>query len=281
MSSLQIETEINQTSIDKTVKKTSKGKAKTSTKKSEEPVEIIIEESTSLSTSLSKPELVEEPIQISNENEEVDNTSQSEELLNYSCNDYLSKLDQVSDGLSYLNDKYLKDYDITKDFISQVNTKLKKINKFLFNINQTISDHLFKENLSSIKKDTKNSKKPKKQIDKEKCAINIVSDTYPEVLSFMELSDDVSQVSKAQVMQEINSYVKKEKLEKNPDILVEGDNKSFQINGRLSPLFVFIKKQMIERGDLQDESEFPKQLMYTQLMKYLKYCFPVTDKAKK
>ena len=38
---------------------------------------------------------------------------------------------------------------------------------------------------------------------------------------------------------------------------------------------------MIKRGDLGNSDEFPKDLAYTQIMKYLKYCFPETVKDKK
>ena len=133
---------------------------------------------------------------------------------------------------------------------------------------------MLKENLVSLKYKDSKQNKPKKVVNKENLAINKLMTTYPEVLTFLKLEDGV-QVSRALLIQSINSFVKKEKTENNPDIYVKGDNRCFNLIGELKVLFDFIKLRMIERGDLQNESEFPTNISYRQIMKYLKYCFPV------
>jgi len=190
---------------------------------------------------------------------------------------FLEQLDLIVDTLSTILDKNLKEITLTKDFITQLSTKLKKINKFNASLNTNVLDIYTKENLASIKNKDSKQKKPKKIVNKENMAINKGQETFPTVIQFMEISED-SLVSRAQLIQKINSFVRKEKEAKNPDIFVEGDNKLFKLIGPLKVLFEFIKSQMIERGDLQDSSEFPTQISYRDIMKYLKYCFQPTTK---
>ena len=80
------------------------------------------------------------------------------------------------------------------------------------------------------------------------------------------------------MIQHINAFVKKEKTNNNPDIFVEGDNRKFYLIGDLKVLFDFIKNQMILREDLNESNSFENILSYNQIMKYLKYCFPVESK---
>jgi hypothetical protein len=285
------ETELNQTLNKKVKNKNTKPKTKKLEEQLSQNVDQILQKN-EVSEEISNKNEVSEEISDKNEiseeiSEEIsDKNEVSEETSNevseetsvvnsdeqfYDNSEYLSNLDKVLESLTYLNNNKITNYEIDKQFILNVQNKLKKINKLYLVLNEDILTYLFKSNLSCIKKNYKSSKNPKK-IDKDKCPINILSDTYPEVLSFLSLSDN-TKISKALVMQQVNSYVKEEKQNKNPDILVEGDNRSFKIGGKLLPLFEFIKKQMIERNDLLDENLFPKQIMYTQLMKYLKYCF--------
>ena len=69
-------------------------------------------------------------------------------------------------------------------------------------------------------------------------------------------------------------FCKKEKIANNPDIFVQGDNRRFRLIGNLRILFDFIKHKMILRGDLENPEEFPEHISYTDIFKYLKYCFP-------
>jgi hypothetical protein len=140
-----------------------------------------------------------------------------------------------------------------------------------------VMDLMTKENLVSLKNKDLKQNKPKKVINKENLAINKHMITYPEVLKFLKLEED-STVSRAQLIQNINSFVKTEKTNNNPDIYVTGDNRCFNLIGDLKVLFNFIKYKMLERGDLQNESEFPTSISYREIMKYLKYCFPEVKK---
>lgn len=268
----QIETESNQTSQTKATKKTTKSKTSKKSETSEDLAPII-------------EKVQEQVIQLSSnetENEDAVSIAESQSASlseNHDTHEYLQKLEQLELLMKFFVDNSIKNYEHSKEFTTQLSCLWKKITKSFFTVIQSNTEHLFKETISSIKKDTKNSKKIPKKIDKEKCAINIVSDSYSEVLSFMGLEPN-TQISKAQLMQDINAYVKTEKQNGNSEIVVSGDNRSFKLGGKLIPLFVFIKKQMIDRGDIQEDSDFPTQLQYTQLMKYLKYCFPVSDKKK-
>ena len=195
---------------------------------------------------------------------EKDDSSDKEE--------YIKRLDTVIECLSFINDKNLKDINLTKDFFSNVVVKCKKIIKLNTQMTTNTMDLMTKENLVSLKhKDLKQSK-PKKVINKENLAINKQMPTYPEVLKFLKLEDN-STISRAQLIQSINAFVKKEKTDNNPDIYVKGDNRCFNLIGELKVLFDFIKLKMLERGDLENESEFPTNISYRQIMKYLKYCF--------
>ena len=105
--------------------------------------------------------------------------------------------------------------------------------------------------------------------------IEFLKSTYIEVLTFMELQNtEVRKISKCDVLEQINSFVKKEKRSNNPDIFVAGDSRHFRLIGDLKILFDFIKQQMITRGDLENPEEFPEHIAYTDILKYLKYCFP-------
>jgi len=186
--------------------------------------------------------------------------------------EYLKKLDIIVEAFSFINEKNIKDFNLTKDFFSNVSSKHKKINKSNTQLTTNLMDIMLKENLVSLKnKDLKQSK-PKKVINKENLAINKLIITYPEVLKFLKFEDN-AMVSRAQLIQNINAFVKKEKTDNNPDIYVKGDNRCFNLIGELKVLFDFIKLKMLERGDLENESEFPSNISYRQIMKYLKYCF--------
>jgi hypothetical protein len=238
---------------------------------------------------VSEPVHVEQVLQeevIISENDELKTTDVDIDVPEESSSDieYLNNSDIIIEQLNIIENAYkvlgdvnLKNYDVNKDFFAVFTTLQKKINKQHFNFNQSTTDYIVKEQSVVIKKESKSTKKSKKNTDKSKCAINIPHDTYPEILQFMKLSPE-TQISKGNIMQAINAYVKKEKTSKNLDIFVEGDNRSFKIIGELTPLFDFIKSVMIERGDLSEKDDFPTQLTYTGIMKYLAYCFPAYAK---
>jgi len=209
------------------------------------------------------PEDVSDESGDSNDNEEKENLNM--------------QLDLIIETLLLVTDTNLKEITLTKEFVTQLSKKVKDINKLSSKLFTNTLDIYTKENLVSIKNKNSKQKKPKKVVNKENMAINKGQETFPEVLQFMEFEED-SLVSRAQLIQKINSFVRIEKEKKNPDIFVEGDNKLFKLIGPLKHLFEFIRIKMIEREDFVESDEFPMQISYRDIMKYLKYCFHPTLK---
>ena len=264
---------------------TKKPKVSKKTKKSEQTTESINEASSKIEEPI-KEILKTEPVitvqaeEVNEQNDEDENQETSDPEAVYSMNELLQNYDLFLKPLEFISKQNLKNYDVSKDSITQITKVMNKAIKLFANIQISNNDFLTKETASSLKTKDAKAKKPKKVVNKENFAINKENETYKEVLSFMKL-DENTNVSKAQILQEINAFVKKEKTANNPDIFFEGDNRRFNLIGDLKVLFEFIKKQMIKRGDLGNSDEFPKDLAYTQIMKYLKYCFPETVKDKK
>lgn len=210
-----------------------------------------------------------------NEDDNETHEESSDELNNPDI--IIENMNIVENALKILSEVNLKNYYINKNFFGTFTESNKRINKLYSNFNQATMNYLVKAQSIVIKKESKSTKKLNKNTDKSKCAIHIPRDTYPEVLQYMK-REPGTQVSQGNIMQEINAYVKTQKTKKNPDIFVEGDNRSFKIIGELVPLFDFIKSVMIERGDLSEGDDFPTQVSYTGLMKYFKYCFLKSEK---
>lgn len=278
MSIANIET--SNTEIKQTLK--SKGKKAKSSKVDETPTIMISEsepepisiENVELSDNI---ELSETDILVQGEsNDECsdENSTESNELTYSNSEELLEHVKIIEASYQFLSDKNIKSYDITKDFFLSLTSSLKKTNKLSFNFNQSINDYIVKEQTQLIKKESKSLKKPKKKTDKDKFAVNIPQETYPEILTLMKLEPGTL-VSKAMIMQYINAYVKNEKTNNNPDIFVQGDNRCFKLIGEIKELFTFIRTIMIKKGDLTEDSDFPTQLSYTSIMKYYGYCFPV------
>ena len=145
------------------------------------------------------------------------------------------------------------------------------------NVRHNFTDYTTKESSNSLKNKSKKNKV--KNTNNANAPINKKKPTYTEVLKFLKFDEDV-EVSRAEILIGINAFIKEQKTNKNPDIFVEGDNSKFVLIGDLKIFFNFIKKQMIERGDLkkEDENTFPEYLGYRDIMKYTKYCFPESQK---
>jgi hypothetical protein len=276
-----MELSLSNTEVNKNNKMSKSTKSKKSKSKNEEEIQQISEH-------------VEEHIQDEQVLEEKsDNIILEEEVLNNNIEDkietelnektdihkdeYIKNLDTIIESLVYINDNNLKDFNLTKDFFNNVSIRCKKIIKLNTQMTTNVMDIMLKENLVSLKNKDLKQNKPKKVINKENLAINKLMSTYPEVLKFLKLEND-SMISRAQLIQSINSFVKKEKTANNPDIYVKGDNRCFNLIGELKVLFDFIKLKMLERGDLENQSEFPTNISYREIMKYLKYCFPEIKK---
>lgn len=262
---------------------TKKPKVSKKTKKSVETTEIINEASSIIEEPIKeilKTETVITAEEVTEQNNEDENQESSDPEAVYSMDELLQNYDLFLKPLEFISKQNLKNYDVSKESITQVMKVMNKAIKLFANIQTSNNDFMTKEAANSLKAKNAKAMKPKKIVKKDNFAINKENQSYKEVLAFMKL-DENTNISKAQILQEINAFVKTNKTGNNPDIFFEGDNRRFMLIGDLKVLFEFIKKQMIERGDLGNSDEFPKDLAYTQIMKYLKYCFPETVKDKK
>ena len=232
------------------------------------PNDHVVEETSSIAIALEPEE--HESVKDNNEISEVNSVNSVE--LSYLTDEFIQKIILMNECLTYMNNIDLKNLDLTKENMTKICSSNKKINQLLTKHNSNLMDHMCKENCSSLKKESKNSK-PKKVADPSTMSINKKLPTYAEVLTFAKIEGD-SLISRADLIRSINSFVKTHKEDKKSPIYVEGDNKSFNLIGDLKVLFDFVKSQMIERGDLkvEDEANFPKKLGYRDIMKYLKYC---------
>ena len=265
-----------ETEIKKT--KTSKSSKKTKTPKEENTIqETIITEDLQESSKENEKAIESENKEITNDDKESEKNSSDTGDILYSNEEFIQKLDVIIESFNFINENGLKNHDINKDFINIISKKMIKIDKLHTLFRTTSQDVLNKELLASIKSNGQKKKNPKKTVDKEKCAINLVYPTYKEVLNFLNLPDG-TQISRGNLIQGINAFVKKEKTENNPDIFVDGDNKSFRPIGELKVLFEFARKQMILRGDSDEDTPLPEKIGYTGIMKYLKYFLQEVEK---
>ena len=151
--------------------KKTKTKTKTKTKKTkstEQEIvkeEIIVEEKENV--------VIEEQPQVEQKNEitfdeacdvNSDISKVDSVTLSYSKDEYMQKLDILLECINFLNDKNLKDLEITKEFMTKFCSTHKKATKAFAQLNINILEYMLKENVSSMKKDSKNSK-PKKIVD--------------------------------------------------------------------------------------------------------------------
>ena len=201
-------------------------------------------------------------------------TTQSTETITESDQEFATIIDFInmaSDKLSEQN-KFIKETHMSKDQRGKLEASLKKIVKTIGLTQTTFYDNLTKQ-LSSLEKNSHGkSSGVKKTTDKDKAAIHKLLPVYPFFLKFLKLEEGI-QVSRATGLKLINSYVKEEKL-KNPDLVMHDDKKSFMIFGELETLFAEINKVMISRNVIE---EIPKHIKYTDIMKYMSYCFVKTD----
>jgi hypothetical protein len=264
-------------------------KPKVSKKKKTDTVvstESSVNESISLKEEPAKKETLTETISnVKVEEVETDKNKSSElsESEEKSIDTLLEKYGELIKTLEFISKESLKDYNVSKESINQVTKSVNKSIKLFGAVQISNNDFMTKETSESLKAKDAKSKKPKKNVDKSSYAINKECETYKEVLSFMNLPENTL-VSRSQLIKEINAFVKKEKDAKNPDIFVEENieehTRRFKLIGNLKVFFDFIKKQMIERGDLSKTDTFPNQIRYQDIMKYLSYCFPETEKSK-
>ena len=192
-----------------------------------------------------------------------------------SCKSFYSE--KYKDSYIIFNKEYSKKYNDSKEFREEVSKKI-DITKLLVYSNE-LHKYYHVNSRKKISCDILVNFEGKKKYLQERGSIlefNILKSTYIEVLTFMKLQNtEVRKISKMYVFEQINSFVRKEKIANNSNIFVEGYNKCFRLVGDLKILFDFIKQQMILRGDLENPAAFPDHIKYTEILTYLKYCFPV------
>ena len=186
---------------------------------------------------------------------------------------FLDFMNTTSDRFSEFT-KFLKDSSFSKDERSKVDTSFKKFSKAVSVYQFGYFDNLSRQ-ISHLEKTTGNKVGSVKKVqDKEKSAIHKKLTVHPFLLNFMKLEQGTS-VSRSDVLTAITGYVAKEKVS-NPSILVENDKRSFKLIGELKPLFDGIESIMKSKGLLND-SNFPTEIKYTQIMQYMTHCFIKTE----
>lgn len=275
---MQTEQQINQTQTKKStgIKKDKKLKPKTVV--SEENSEKNIEQQESKPLEVVVEKDVTETISV------LENLKSSEEvqLLN---NVVLQELDfpNVVEFINLTSDKlveyskYFKDNNLSKDERLKIETVFKKFQKSTNTILSSYHDYLSRQ-VSNLEKNSGSKSGGAKKIqDKEKSAIHKKLVVHPFLLKFMNLEDGTL-VSRSDVLTAITTFVKQEK-EKNPDIILSSDKRSFKLVGDLKVLFDGIEKVMVTKNLLNDGKQMPTEIKYTQIMQYMTHCFIKSDEA--
>jgi hypothetical protein len=273
---MQSTTEINNdasTKVKKTATKTKKPKTTTETNETQEQASATVEETSTKKEEVSAP-VTAQPATTDAVAESTIEASSGDADISQEYIEIFSDLEKFIEKAVTFN-KNFKDYKFeSKDAITQLCSINKNLSKVAVSLSTNIVDILQKESISSFKaKGAKKNKKDKAPKDKKNFAVNQEFEPLPYVLKFMELPES-SLVSKGMIIQKVNSFVKTEKTAKNPDIFVEGNNRKFKVIGDLKKFFSEVHLVMKSRNATPEGEPFPTELAYTDIMKYLKYCFP-------
>jgi hypothetical protein len=186
-------------------------------------------------------------------------------------------LQSVLDYINTASDRFtefakaFKDFSLNKEDRGKVEVTLKKFTKASGLVQSAYVDLLTKQVSQLEKNVSTKSTESKKVVDKEKAAIHKKLHAQPFLLQFMKIEPNTL-VSRSEALTAITGYVKEEKL-KNPDIMVEGDKKSFKLIGDLKTLFDGIKGVMLSKNLVTTDKPFPEHIKYTQIMEYMTHCF--------
>ena len=212
------------------------------------------------------------PVQVAVE--QVVTSPQVEEKITVSVS---ADLQTVLDYINVASDKFtefskaFKDFSLNKEDRSKVELALKKFTKATSLLQTSYVDLLSKQVSTLEKNVVSKSSEPKKVFDKEKAAIHKKLVAQPFLLVFMK-AEPGALVSRAEALSAITGYVKAQK-QTNPDILVEGDKKSFKLVGDLKILFDGIRGVMENKKLVTVEKPFPETIKFTQIMEYMSHCF--------
>jgi len=205
--------------------------------------------------------------------DQVTTSSQVDEKITVSVS---ADLQTVLDYINVASDKFtefsksFKDFSLNKDDRSKVELALKKFSKATGLVQSAYLDLLSKQ-VSALEKNVVSKSSIPKVFDKEKAAIHKKLVAQPFLLVFMK-AEPGSLVSRAEALSAITGYVKEEKLT-NPEIIVEGDKKSFKLIGDLKILFDGIRVVMDNKKLVTVEKPFPETIKFTQIMEYMSHCF--------
>ena len=186
---------------------------------------------------------------------------------------FLEFMNVTSDKFTEFS-KFFKESSFSKDERNKVDAGFKKLFKAVAVFQNSYLDNLSKQVSTLEKSSGHKAGSVKKVQSKEKSAIHKKLNVQPFLLKFMSLEAGTT-VSRSDALTSITGYVAKEKVT-NPDIIVENDKRSFKLIGELKGLFNGIESVMKSKG-LLENTQFPTQIKYTQIMQYMTHCFIKTD----
>lgn len=209
---------------------------------------------------------------------EQDNTEKE-----YIFNEFpFDNLTEIIDEIKNLTDKVNED---TKKYFTNKKGDLELLNNSLKNYdkNNFLLKSYFRQCLISTYSESKKNfliykKNKRKSKNKSNLAVNKLRDAHQFILDFIPDNLKINgQTSTAFILKYICNYAKEEIKNENPDIFVYNEDKSinkkyFKVIGKLHDLFLKIQEEAKIRNQVID---IPEQLAYTQIMGYIKYCFPI------
>jgi len=278
---MQSEQQVNTTQTKKSTGVKKEKKLKSKNTESEQQSEQVVDQVSSKVAPIvetvvnEKKSVVQEPTQVLQESVLVEQSKSSDEVVLQEL-DFTTVVDFINSTSDKLLEysKYFKDSTLSKDERGKVETSFKKFQKSYNMVQNAYYDHLSRQVSTLEKSSGSKSGGTKKVQDKEKSAIHKKLAVHPFLLNFMKL-DQGTAVSRSEALSAITGFVKIEK-EKNPDIIVATDKRSFKLIGELKVLFDGIEKIMISKN-LLNGAQMPTEIKYTQIMQYMTHCFVKPD----
>ena len=184
------------------------------------------------------------------------------------------------------------DKELRKEFLAANKSLQKTMIAFNTYAMETLEKSLTaSEKISNGKKKKKvyNEDGTEKKKDTSNSHVNIQNEMEPAFLKFVNATkyklDDPEELkaSKAEALRAISNFVKNEKGNNNPSIIVKNEdgtinNKSFKLFGPLKELFKGIEAIMKARGTFKEP--IPEVLTFQDIMKYNGYCIkPIPKKV--
>ncbi len=221
------------------------------------------------------PVVVEQPVQLEtttttttqNDTTTQDETVNTTTTTETSYQSVIEGMNKMSEDLLTMS-KIFKEENMDRETRTKFETAYNKLLKSNAVFTRTYNEALFRQ-LNALEKSGSKSGVKKQIVDKDKIAIHKKHTVHDFLLTFMKLPSGTP-ISRAQALTAITSFVKEQK-EKNPDIIVADDKKSFKIIGDLKELFDGIEKHLKAVGKFN--KPMPTQIKYTDIMTYMAHCF--------